>query len=217
LISRPLALTFAGFAALGALVLGAYLHERLQPAEPLRTEPAIAPVAAPAAAPSGGGAAIPTQRPLFALADPDGKTHSISEWDGKALVVNFWATWCAPCVQEFPELQKMVRMYRKRDLQVVTVSLNAPDEKAMVEKFLNEEHAINTNLQWNTNDAADAVSAFSAGWNGGLPYTVLIGMNGEILYHSQGSFDPLDVKRAILRNLPDDRYIGQHAYWNSTF
>jgi len=136
---------------------------------------------------------------------------------GKLLLVNFWATWCAPCVDEFPELQKIVRMYRKRELQVVTVSVNAPDEKAMVQKFLDEQHAINTNLQWNTNDAAEAVSAFSAMWNGGVPFTILLGTNGEILYRSQGSFDPLQVKRAILRNLPDDRYVGQHAYWNSTF
>jgi peroxiredoxin len=136
---------------------------------------------------------------------------------GKLLLVNFWATWCAPCVEEFPEMEKMVRMYRKRELEIVTVSVNAPDEKSMVEKFLNEQHAINTNLQWNTNDAAEAVSAFATTWNGGVPYTVLLGMNGEILYRSQGAMDPLEVKRSILRNLPDDRYIGQHAYWNSTF
>ncbi len=136
---------------------------------------------------------------------------------GKLILVNFWATWCAPCVEEFPEIQKMVRMYRKRELQIVTVSVNAPDEQKMVEKFLDEQHAINTNLLWSTNDAAEAVAAFDAKWKGGVPYTVLLGMNGEVLYHSQGALDPLEVKRAILRNLPDDRYIGQHAYWNSTF
>jgi hypothetical protein len=42
-------------------------------------------------------------------------------------------------------------------------------------------------------------------------------MNGEVLYRSQGEMNTLDVKRAILKQLPDDRYIGQHAYWNSTF
>jgi hypothetical protein len=110
-----------------------------------------------------------------------------------------------------------VRMYRKRELQIVTVSINAPDEKKMVEAFLDEQHAINTNLLWNTNDSAEAVSAFGTNWSGGVPYTVLLGMNGEILYRNQGEMDPLAVKRAILKSLPDDRYIGQHAYWNSTF
>ena len=46
---------------------------------------------------------------------------------GKFVLVNFWATWCEPCMAEFPELQKMYRMYRKRPFDVVTVSINAPD------------------------------------------------------------------------------------------
>jgi thiol-disulfide isomerase/thioredoxin len=136
---------------------------------------------------------------------------------GNLLLVNFWATWCAPCVTEFPELQKIVRMYRERSLHVVTVSVNSPEERSIVEQFLKTQHAINTNLLWNTHEPADALSAFAAMWNGGIPYTVLLGMNGELLYRSQGSMDPLQVKRAILRNLPDDRYIGQRAYWASTF
>lgn len=135
----------------------------------------------------------------------------------KLILVNFWATWCAPCLEEFPELQKMVRMYAKRDLQIVTVSINTPDEKKMVQSFLDEQHATNKNLLWSTNDSAEAVSAFGTGWEGGVPYTVLIGMKGELLYRSQGKMNALEVKRAILKNLPDDRYIGQHAYWNSKF
>ena len=136
---------------------------------------------------------------------------------GKLLLINFWATWCAPCTTEFPELQKMVRQYAKRALDIVTVSINAPDEKKFVLDFLKEQHAINRNLLWSTNDSAEAVKAFGPEWSGGVPFTVLIGMNGEILFKTQGGMNPLEVKHAILKNLPDDRYVGQHAYWNSTF
>jgi peroxiredoxin len=135
----------------------------------------------------------------------------------KLLLVNFWATWCGPCTAEFPELQKMVRMYAKRALDIVTVSINTPDEKKMVLSFLNEQHAINKNLLWSTNDAAEAVTAFGTDWSGGVPYTILIGMNGEVLYKTQGAMDPIAVRRAILKHLPDDRYVGQHDYWTSTF
>ncbi len=135
----------------------------------------------------------------------------------KLLLVNFWATWCGPCTEEFPELQKMVRMYAKRQLQIVTVSINNPDEKPFVLKFLQEQHAINRNLLFSGNDSADAVKAFATDWSGGVPYTVLIGMDGQVLYKTQGGMNALEVRRAILKNLPDDRYIGQHAYWNSVF
>jgi len=136
---------------------------------------------------------------------------------GTLLLVNFWATWCGPCTAEFPELQKIVRMYSQRALNVVTVSINAPDEKRFVLRFLNSQHAINRNLLWSTNDAAEAVSAFGTGWSGGVPYTVLIGMNGELLFKGQGGMDAIEVRRTILKNLPDDDHIGQQAYWNSTF
>lgn len=145
------------------------------------------------------------------------KTLRQNKGTGKLLLMNFWATWCGPCMEEFPELQKMVRMYAKRALNIVTVSINTPDEKKFVLEFLNEQHAINRNLLWSTNDAADAVAAFGPEWSGGVPFTVLIGMNGEILFNTQGGMNALQVRRAILKNLPDDRYIGQHAYWNSTF
>ena len=136
---------------------------------------------------------------------------------GKLLLVNFWATWCEPCATEFPELQKMVRMYGKRDLNIVTVSINNPDEKPLVLKFLEEQHAINRNLLFSGSDTADAVAAFDTAWGGGVPYTVLIGVAGDVLFKTQGAMNVLEVRRAILRNLPDDRYIGQHDYWNSVF
>jgi peroxiredoxin len=133
------------------------------------------------------------------------------------LLINFWATWCGPCTEEFPELQKMIRMYVKRPLQIVTVSINSPDEKRFVVDFLQKQHAIGKNLLFSGSDSSDAVAATGMGWKGGVPYTVLIGMHGEQLYQTQGAMDALTVRRAILRNLPDDSYLGQHAYWNNTF
>jgi hypothetical protein len=50
-----------------------------------------------------------------------------------------------------------------------------------------------------------------------MPYTVLIGTNGKVLFKTQGGMNALDVEHAILKNLPDDRYLGQQAYWDSTF
>jgi thiol-disulfide isomerase/thioredoxin len=131
----------------------------------------------------------------------------------RLLLVNFWAAWCAPCVDEFPEIEKMVRMYvAKRPLDIVTVSINHPEEKRFVQNFLEKQHAISRNLQFSGNDSADAVRAFGADWAGGVPFTVLIDTSGQVLYKTQGGMQPLEVRRAILKALPDDQYVGQHAY-----
>jgi peroxiredoxin len=134
---------------------------------------------------------------------------------GKVLLVDFWATWCGPCTAEFPEFQKMYRMYRKRAFDLVTVSVNFPDERKGVIKFLNDQHASTKNLIFATNETYDQMAAFDPAWNAGVPYTVLIGVDGKIIYQQQGEIDPLEVRRLILANLPDDDYIGQQAYWNS--
>jgi len=134
---------------------------------------------------------------------------------GKVLLVDFWATWCGPCTAELPEFQKMYRMYRKRAFDLVTVSVNFPDERKGVLKFLNEQHASTKNLIFATDETYDQMAAFDPAWNAGVPYTVLIGIDGQVIYQKQGEIDPLGVRRLILANLPDDDYIGQQAYWNS--
>lgn len=134
---------------------------------------------------------------------------------GKVLLVDFWATWCGPCTAELPEFQKMYRMYRKRAFDLVTVSVNFPDERRGVMRFLDEQHASSKNLIFATNETYDEMAAFNPTWNAGVPYTVLIGIDGKVIYQQQGEVDPLEVRRLILANLPDDDYIGQQAYWNS--
>jgi peroxiredoxin len=147
--------------------------------------------------------------------EPDQLRALSKNGTGKLLLVDFWATWCDPCLAEFPDLQEVFRMYRGRPLEVVTVSANYPDEQKFVQDFLEEQHASTRNLLFSTTDTDSEIAAFGTSWPGAVPYTVLIDPSGKVLYRSEGPVDPLELRRKILANLPDDRYIGQQAYWNS--
>ena len=134
---------------------------------------------------------------------------------GKVLLVNFWATWCGPCLHEMPDLQDTWRMYRHRDFDLVTVSANMPDEKDGVLKALTKLHASTRNLIFGTTDTDAMQTAFEPTWQAGVPFTVVLSPEGKILYREQGELDILKMRRAILANLPDPDYKGHRAYWAS--
>lgn len=134
---------------------------------------------------------------------------------GKVLLVNFWATWCGPCVHEFPDIETTYRMYRLRDFDLVMVSTNMPDEKAGVMKVLEREHASSRNLLFGSTDTYAMQAAFDPKWESGVPYTVLLAPDGKVLYREEGEVDILKLRRIILANLPDPDYIGHRAYWAS--
>jgi peroxiredoxin len=120
---------------------------------------------------------------------------------GKFRLVNFWATWCAPCMVEFHEFVTINRMYRHRDFELVMVSLNRPDEEKTVLEFLKKQQASNRNLIFGSPDRDKLINAFDPDWSGAVPYTVLINPEGKIVYREVGSIDPLATKRAIVKAL----------------
>jgi len=121
--------------------------------------------------------------------------------EGKLRLINVWATWCGPCITEFPDLMTIHRMYRNREFEVVTVAANYPDEEKQVMRFLKKQSASNPNYLFGDRDKYALIEAFDPEWGGALPYTLLVDEEGDILYREQGPFDPLKVKRLIVEKL----------------
>jgi thiol-disulfide isomerase/thioredoxin len=120
---------------------------------------------------------------------------------GKLRLVNFWSTTCGPCLEEMPDLVEIHRMYRHRKFEMVTVSLNFPDEKPAVEKLLQKFQCSSRNLIMGTTDRYKFVAAFDKDWDGAIPLTVLFNAEGKVLYRSSGKINPIELRRTIVDTL----------------
>jgi len=120
-------------------------------------------------------AVIPERRPDFQLADRNGQLRSLSEWDGKILVVNFWATWCAPCRREIPMLNALARDHHDRGLEVIGIAVDFRED---VLKFL-DATPIDYAVLIGEQDGMDAARAFGMETIG-LPFTAFIDGSGRI-------------------------------------
>jgi thiol-disulfide isomerase/thioredoxin len=132
------------------------------------------------------------------MIDEEGIRNLIRNNSENLRLINVWATWCGPCITEFPELVEMNFMYRHREFELVTISADSPGKEEDVLKFLEKNHASCTNYQFNSKDKYALIEAVDPDWQGALPYSLLIKPGGEILYAGQGTIVPIEIKRKIV-------------------
>jgi peroxiredoxin len=137
--------------------------------------------------------------------DESGLKELLKNPSDKLRLINIWATWCGPCVTEFPEFISINRMYRRRDFEFISVSADDPGKKDKVLKFLQQQQASNTNYLFSIDDKYKLIEAIDPKWQGALPYTILVEPGGKIIYGKQGPIDPAEIKRMIV----DNRLIGR--------
>jgi thiol-disulfide isomerase/thioredoxin len=119
---------------------------------------------------------------------------------GRPLLVNFWATWCDPCREEFPDLVKIDAAYKGK-IDFITVSLDFPEElAAAVPKFLGQMKAEMPAYLLTVADENAVITSISKDWQGGMPFTVLYNAAGELVYFRQGKVK-VDLLRAELDKL----------------
>jgi thiol-disulfide isomerase/thioredoxin len=122
------------------------------------------------------------------LKDVKGVDQSLAQWKGKALVVNFWATWCGPCVEEMPELSALQGENKGKNLQIIGIGIDSPTNIA---EFA-EKHKIAYPVYVGGMSGTE-LSRLLGNAHGGLPFTVLLGADGQVkkTYLGRLKFDEL--------------------------
>jgi thiol-disulfide isomerase/thioredoxin len=121
----------------------------------------------------------------YSLPDLAGTPTTLAKWHGETVLVNFWASWCVPCLREMPMLAQFQREHATNGVQVVGIAMEQPQSAAMFLKRLDVGYPILIGI------AADPVPTTVFGDTAGLlPYSVLIGRDGRVLATKLGPLDP---------------------------
>lgn len=138
-----------------------------------------------------------TQRIDFQLTDLDGQPRQASEWDGKIVLINFWAPWCAPCRAEVPLLIDLQNRFAEKGLRILGPALDQPDA---VKRFA-DEYGINYVLFAELNAVMDLQEAYG---DSRLPYTVLLDQNGDIAFRHAGELKAVTIEAQIQRLIGEE-------------
>ena len=117
---------------------------------------------------------------------------------------NVWATWCPPCVDEFPELLAIQSDFREH-LELIAISANTPEEEEDVRAFLERQGASGRNLLFDNDDLHSMVKALDRRWKEILPHTVLVDRTGRIRFRREGRIDEAKLRSEIAKLVDRER------------
>ncbi len=127
--------------------------------------------------------ARPMPAPDFTLEDMDGKKHSLTEYRGKVVLINFWASWCPPCIREMPSMEQLYQ--NLKDQPFVLLAINQWEDEERVFEFMGQLQTIPT-----FPILFDPQSKVSAAFEvQGLPSSFIIDTNGRIVFRAKGGRD----------------------------
>lgn len=132
--------------------------------------------------------------------DAAGVSDLMKNKTDKLLMINLWATWCVPCVEEFPDLVTANRMYRDRDFKMITISSDALKDRDKALAFLEKKQSSSLNYIYTGDSKYKLIECIDPKWQGALPYTILVEPGGKIVYAKEGKVNADSLKQAIINN-----------------
>ena len=136
----------------------------------------------------------------------DGIKDLLKNNTDKLRLINVWATWCGPCVIEFPEFVTINRMYRGREFEFISICLDDTSKHTKALKFLQSKQASTKNYLFNIRNKWALIEAVDPKWQGALPYTLIVEPGGKIVYGKQYLIDPAQIKKIIVEHPLIGRY-----------
>jgi peroxiredoxin len=136
----------------------------------------------------------------------DSLKRIVSNPSDKLRLINVWATWCAPCVMEYPELVQLQRWYGQRNFEFISLSADNPEHEDKALAFLKSKRSPVKNYLYDGTEKYKMIEAVDPNWNGALPYTLLVAPGGEVVYSYKGVVDMLELKKAIVEHPLMGRY-----------
>jgi thiol-disulfide isomerase/thioredoxin len=118
----------------------------------------------------------------------------------RLLMINMWATWCVPCVEEFPDLVTINRMYRDRSFKMITISSDNMKDRDKALAFLQKKQSSSLNYIYTGESKYKLIESIDPKWQGALPYTILVEPGGKIVYAKEGAINPDSLKQEIINN-----------------
>ena len=140
------------------------------------------------------------------MIDEPGIKDLLKNTSDKLRLINVWATWCGPCMIEFPEFVTINRMYRGRDFEFISICLDDTSKQVKALKFLQSKQASNKNYLFNMKNKWALIEAVNPKWQGALPYTLIVEPGGKIVYGKQYIIDPAQIKKLIVEHPLIGRY-----------
>lgn len=138
----------------------------------------------------------PARLLALTLPDPSGKPQPLSQWKGRVLVVNFWATWCPPCKEEMPEFSRIHSKYALNGVQFVGISIDSVDKVEAFQKEMQVSYPLLISNLETLDLASDLGNRAKA-----LPFTVILRPDGSPQHIKLGKYAAPDLEKAILAAL----------------